>query len=95
VVKALLSHPSIQVNCGKGKTTPLLGAAQEGREGIVKMLLGCKDVDVEKASKEGHTPALVASKFGHEHIYNLLSARYTELQSPRASKINQPETVGL
>jgi ankyrin repeat protein len=73
VVKALLSHPSIQVNRGKGETTPLFMAAQEGREGVVKMLLGCKEVDIEKASAEGITPALVASKFGHECIYGLLS----------------------
>ncbi len=73
VVKALLSHPSTQVNCGKGKTTPLFVAAQEGREGVVKMLLGCKDVDIEKASAEGVTPARVASEFGHEYIYGLLS----------------------
>ncbi len=75
VVKALLSHPSIQVNRGKGETTPLFMAAQEGREGIVKMLLGSKDVDIEKTSAEGITPARVASEFGHEYIYGLLSWR--------------------
>jgi ankyrin repeat protein len=73
VVKALLSHPSIQVNCGKGEMTPLFVAAQEGREEIVKMLLNCKDVDIEKASTEGITPARVASEFGHEYIYGILS----------------------
>jgi ankyrin repeat protein len=75
VVKALLSHPSIQVNRGKGETTPLFMAAQEGREGVVKMLLDCKDVDIEKTSTEGITPARVASVFGHEFIYGLLSGR--------------------
>ena len=75
VVKALLSHPSIQVNYGKGETTPLFVAAQEGREGVVRMLLGCKDVDVEKASTKGITPTRVASEFGHEYIYDLLSGR--------------------
>jgi hypothetical protein len=75
VVKALLSHPSIQVNRGKGETTPLFMAAQEGREGVVKMLLGCKDVDIDKASSDGITPARVASEFGHEYIYGLLSGR--------------------
>ncbi len=73
VVQALLSHPSIQVNRGRGETTPLFMAAQEGREGVVTMLLGCKDVDIEKASAEGITPARVASEFGHEYIYRLLS----------------------
>jgi ankyrin repeat protein len=73
VVKALLRHTSIEVNRGKGETTPLFMAAQEGREEIVKMLLGCKDVDIEKASTEGTTPARVASEFGHEYIYGLLS----------------------
>ena len=75
VVKALLSHPSIQVNRGKKETTPLFMAVQEGREGVVKILLGCKDVDIEKASTEGSTPARVASEFGHEYIYGLLSGR--------------------
>ena len=75
VVKALLSHPSIHVNRGKEGTTPLFMAAQEGREGIVKMLLGCKDVDIDKASLDGSTPARVASEFGHEYIYGLLSGR--------------------
>jgi ankyrin repeat protein len=73
VVKALLSHPSIQVNRGKGETTPLFIVAQEGREGVVKMLLGCKDIDIEKASADGITPARVASEFGHDYIYGLLS----------------------
>jgi ankyrin repeat protein len=73
VVKALLRHPSIQVNRGKDETTPLFMAAQEGREEIVKMLLSCKDVDIEKASAEGITPACVASEFGHDYIYGLLS----------------------
>jgi hypothetical protein len=75
VAKALLSHPSIQVNRGKGETTPLFMAAQEGREGIVRMLLGCKDVDIEKASTEGITPTRAASEFGHAYIYGLLSGR--------------------
>jgi hypothetical protein len=83
VVKVLLSHPSIQVNRGKEETTPLFLAAQEGREGIVKMLLGYKDVDIEKACKKGYTPALVASEFGHEYIYGLLAGHYTESLSPR------------
>ncbi len=81
VVKALLSHPSIQVNRGKGETTPLFMAAQQGREEIVKMLLGCKDVDIEKASSQGITPARVASEFGHEYIYGLLSKNQSTRES--------------
>jgi ankyrin repeat protein len=77
VVKALLSHPSIEVNHGKGETTPLFMAAQEGREGVVKMLMGCKDVDIDKASADGTTPARVASEFGHEYIYDLLSKNHS------------------
>jgi hypothetical protein len=75
VVKALLSHSSIQVNRGKGETTPLFVAAQEGREGVVRMLLSCNDVDIEKTSTNGITPTRVASEFGHEYIYGLLSGR--------------------
>jgi ankyrin repeat protein len=96
VVKALLSHPSIRVNCGKGETTPLFMAAQQGREEIVKMLLYCQDVDVEKASTGGITPARIASEFGHEYIYGLLSGRNTESSSPRPSKLlRRKDTVGL
>ena len=73
VVKALLSHPSIQVNRGKEETTPFYMAVQEGREGVVKMLLNREDVDIDKASTDGTTPARVASEFGHEYIYGLLS----------------------
>ncbi len=48
-------------------------AAQEGREGVVKMLLDCKDVDIDKASTEGITPSRAAFEFGHEYICGLLS----------------------
>ena len=75
VVEALLKHPSIEVNLGKGETTPLFMAVQEGREGVVKILLGCKDVAIEKATAEGFTPARAASEFGHEYIYGLVSGR--------------------
>ncbi len=50
-------------------------AAQEGREGVVKMLLGCQNIDVDKASTEGITPAHVALEFGHEYVYGLFSER--------------------
>jgi ankyrin repeat protein len=83
VVKVLLNHPSIQVNRGKEETTPLFMAAQEGREGVVKMLLSCKDVDIDKASTHGFTPARVASEFGHEYVYDLLSGR----QVPSISRV--------
>ncbi len=72
VVKALLSHPRIQVNRGKTEITPLFAAVQEGREGVVEMLLKSKGVAVNQANARGATPLLVACELGHEYIRSLL-----------------------
>jgi ankyrin repeat protein len=72
VVKALLSHPRIQVNRGKAEMTPLFAAVQEGREGVVVMLLKSKGVAVNQANARGATPLLKACELGHEYICSLL-----------------------
>jgi ankyrin repeat protein len=72
VVKALLSHPRIQVNRGKAEMTPLFAAAQEGREGVVELLLKSKGVAVNQANALGVTPLLQACELGHESICSLL-----------------------
>ena len=72
VVKALLSHPRIQVNRGKAEMTPLFAAVQEGREGVVELLLKSKGVAVNQANAQGVTPLLEACELGHEYICSLL-----------------------
>jgi ankyrin repeat protein len=72
VVKALLSHPRVQVNCGKAEMTPLFAAVQEGREGVVRLLLKSKGVAVNQANARGVTPLLQACELGHEYICSLL-----------------------
>jgi ankyrin repeat protein len=72
VVKALLSHPRIQVNRGKAEMTPLFAAIQEGREGVVEMLLKSKGVAVNQANARGVTPLLQACELGREYICSLL-----------------------
>ncbi|KAJ4131383.1 hypothetical protein NW754_007759 [Fusarium falciforme] len=52
--------------------TPLSWAAQDGRTGIVKLLLNDKGVDVNARDKEGWTPLLRASEKGHEAVGRLL-----------------------
>ena len=71
-MKALLSHPRIQVNRGKAEMTPLFAAVQEGREGVVVMLLKPKGVAVNQADARGVTPLLQACELGHEYIFSLL-----------------------
>jgi ankyrin repeat protein len=72
VVKALLSHPKIQVNHGKAEMTPLFAAVQEGREGVVELLLKSKGVAVNQVSAQGVTPLFQACELGHEYICSLL-----------------------
>jgi ankyrin repeat protein len=72
VVKALLSHPRIQVNRGKAEVTPLFAAVQESREGVVELLLKSKDVAVNQADARGVTPLLQSCELGHAYICSLL-----------------------
>jgi ankyrin repeat protein len=72
VVKALLSHPKIQVNNGKAEMTPLFAAVQENREGVVKLLLKSKAVAINQANARGVTPLLQACEPGREYICSLL-----------------------
>ena len=49
-------------------------AAQGGREGVVRELLGAKGIDINLASIDGVTAILSADSQGHEHIVALLQA---------------------
>ena len=56
--------------------TPLSWAAQNGHEGIVKLLLGLKGVNPDTPdTKYGQTPLLWAAQHGHEEIVKQLLGR--------------------
>ena len=56
--------------------TPLSWAAEKGHAGVVKMLLGRKDVDPNKTlPKKGHTMLTWAAEGGHEEVVKMLLER--------------------
>ena len=55
--------------------TPLMWAAGQGNEGVVKTLLARNDINPDKPDKDGETPLLRASFQGHEGVVKLLLAR--------------------
>ena len=55
--------------------TPLSWAAENGHEGIVKLLLAQGDVNPNSSSKDGQTPLSWAALNGHEGIVKLLLGR--------------------
>jgi len=75
-VRAILNHAGVDVNLGSMDTgaSPLFMAAQEGREGVVEILLGHKSIDVNKATQTGITPLCKAAQLGQEHIVKILLA---------------------
>ena len=53
--------------------TPLYGAALHGEADVVKTLLNCSQVDVNKGrTKDGHTALFIASKLGRVSIVRML-----------------------
>src|SRR5205807_2414027 len=55
--------------------TPLLFAASEGDEGVVKLLLERADVSPNSPDVDGRTPLSLAASEGHEGIVKLLLER--------------------
>ena len=55
--------------------TPLSWAARNGHEGIVKLMLGRKDVDPDSSNKYGRTPLSCAAENGNEGVVKLLLGR--------------------
>ena len=56
-------------------STALLWAAQQGNEGVVKLLLARNDVNPDKPNNEGKTPLWIACHNGHSGVVKLLLAR--------------------
>ena len=84
------------MNAGQIKTkrSPLFMAAQEGREGVVRELLGAKGIDINHADTEGVTAIRTAVSQGHDHIVTLLQAASgidsscAELKAPACTSSN-------
>ena len=56
--------------------TPLIWAARNGHEGVVKILLGRGDVDADKPNNSGRTPLSCAASRGHEGVVKILLGRH-------------------
>jgi len=52
--------------------TPILLAAEDGHQGVAKLLLGMRDVNPDAADGYGSTPLLLASGKGREEVVKLL-----------------------
>jgi len=55
--------------------TPLLWAAHNGHEGVVKILLERRDVTLDRPGKSGQTPLWRAASNGHEGVVKILLER--------------------
>jgi ankyrin repeat protein len=70
-VRDLLSSNSPDLKDSYSRT-PLSYAAENGHEGIVKLLLATDKVDIDAKDGLGQTPLLYAAENGHEGIVKLL-----------------------
>ena len=77
--------PNWQDKCGQ---TPILLAAERGHEGVVKLLLGRKDVKSETPDNGGRTPLCWAARNGREGVVRILLEQ--EDVSPDNSDNNGP-----
>jgi hypothetical protein len=88
VMEILMMDPTVDVNWRfeQDGRTALHGACFNGRSKIVSMLLAHPDVDVNKKSKKGETPFMLACKVRDFSI--LLMLRDSRVQ------VNEPENGG-
>ena len=78
IVKLLLERKDVNPDIPDTRygRTPLSWAVENGQEGVVKLLLGRNDVNPNTSSKSGETPIMLATKYGHKKVAELLQARY-------------------
>jgi len=55
--------------------TPLVWAAGNGHEGVVKILLGGRDINPNNPDSNGRAPLLCAAQSGHEGVVKMLLGR--------------------
>ena len=73
---ALIEMECYDINEGDfWRTTPLAWAAQNGHEGVVKILLGEGEVNPDKPDDRGLTPLLYAARNGHKGVMEILLER--------------------
>jgi len=76
LVSVLLNWKGCEINQGDwAGNTPLLWAAKNGHDRVVKQLLGREDVDPDKPGTTGGTPLSWAAENGHEGVVKLLLGR--------------------
>ena len=76
VVAALIERGGCDINQSDCMVfTPLMHAAWQGNEGVVKLLLARDDIKPDKPNIDGRTPLWWASSNGHEGLVELLLAR--------------------
>ena len=68
--------------------TPLMWAARNGHDGVVKILLGRGDINPDKPDIEDQTPLLYAAMNGHEGVVKILLGRY-EVNPDKPAKYGQ------
>ena len=74
-MKALIETEGCDINQGDWRGfTPLIWAAREGKEEVVRLLLPRIDVNHNQPSNEGQTPLWMASLKGHSGVVRLLLA---------------------
>ena len=69
--------------------TPLLYAAWNGHEGVVKLLLGRDEVSPERPDNDGRTPLSYAAGNGYAGVAEILLARNV---APRPTRCVWPNT---
>jgi ankyrin repeat protein len=82
-VKALLGAGADVRNRGQIGCTALDYAVKGGHAGVVRLLLGRSDVDVNSKTLEGVTALHVAAQDGHQGIVELLLAAGADVNSTR------------
>ncbi|KAI5839158.1 ankyrin repeat-containing domain protein [Morchella snyderi] len=72
VVKWILKHKKGNINFITSRGTALLIAVMESHKEIIEILLGEKDILVNKGSSTGFTPLMAATRHGSKEIFDLL-----------------------
>ena len=91
LVASLTSAQGCEINARDGAgCTPLLWAAKNGHDGVVRLLLERKDVDPNRPNNRGSTPLSWAADNGHEGIVKLLLERADTNPNSADSQDNTP-----